>query len=289
MVTMKGKWEEQFNVSIDLRGPKSTGNKRVGNSIARKMVIIGPDYDCVRNAFDTMLDRAAKVQLPDVHEISPPEMWLKDRETKKETRSEEHDPDTNMPRPDNEARLTPDSPDGGVSPPAENSASEDADADWGKPADSPTPRRPKDIFAGRVVKLVTGGWKRFGNTKLLRTEELSRIGKLEEAPPVEQVASALRESGCRVDYIWDCGLADDGKPPMPAHLGFHEDNVVLGFARADRIEQHLAAVHKKFRDTDSKTPIHIFFLSRMGMVRSVAVAFIMLLAFKDLSGKQQGM
>ena len=117
------------------------------------------------------------------------------------------------------------------------------------------------------------------------------MGKLEEAPPVEQVASALRESGCRVDYIWDCGLADDGKPalPTPPHLGFHEKNVELVFAMMDRIEQHLAAVHKLFCDTDPQSPIHIFFLSTMGMVRSVATAFIIQLAFKDLSGKQQGM
>ena len=288
-ITLKGKWEKDFDVDIDLRGRKSRGGQWVGSSIARDLVIIGPDCDCVQNAFDTMLDRAAQLQLQDVHEIRPPEMWLKDRETKEETRREDHDPDMNMPRPDNEARLNPDPPDGGVSPPAENRASEDADPDWGDPSDAPAPRRPKDIFAGRVVKLVTGGWKRFGNAKLLKTEELSRIGKLEEAPPVEQVASALRESGCRVDYIWDCGLEDDGKPAMPAHLGFHEENVELGFAKADRIEQHLAAVHKLFRDTDSKSPIHIFFLSRMGMVRSVAAAFIMQLAFKDLSGKQQGM
>ena len=97
----------------------------------------------------------------------------------------------------------------------------------------------------------------------------------------------MQESGCRVDL--DCGVADDGKAALPAHLGFHQDNVELGFGKAGRIEPHLAAVHKLFRDTDPKSPIHIFFLSRMGMVRSVAAAFIMQLAFKDLSGKQQGM
>ena len=171
-VTLKGKWEKDFNVDIDLRGRKSRGGQWVGSSIARDLVIIGPDYDCVRNAFDTMLDRAAQRQLQDVQEIRPPEMWLKDRKTKEETRSEDHDPEMNMPRPDNEARLNPDQPDGGVdppdggvSPPAGNRASEDADPDWDDPSDAPTPR-PKDIFAGRVVKLVTGGWKRFGNAKL---------------------------------------------------------------------------------------------------------------------------
>ena len=285
-ITLKGKWEKDFNVDIDLRGRKSRGGQSVGSSIARDLVIIGPDYDCVRDAFDAMLDRAAKLKLQDVHEIQPPEMWLKDRKTKKETRSEDHDPDMNMPRPDNEARLNPDPPDGGVSPPEDadedmgGSSPEDADEDMGGSSDAPAPRRPKDIFAGRVVKLVTGGWKRFSHGRVFKTNDLKRIAKLEEAPPVEQIASALQAGGWCVDYIWDCGLAEDG-PVLPLHLGFFEAFVELQFAKWDRIEQHLAAVHKLFRDTNSTSPIHIFFLSRLGMVRSVAAASIMQLALKE--------
>ena len=274
-IALKSKWEKDFNVTIDLRGRKSRGGQSVGSSIARDLAIIGPDYDCVRDAFDFMLDRAVNLQLPDVHEIRPPEMWLQDRKSKKETRSEGDDPDKNMPRPDNDAKLNPDPAEGGA-------------PDWGI---DPVPP-PKDIFAGRVVKLSMGGWKRFGLAKSFQTEELRRMGKLEEAPKVEQVVSALRESGCRVDYVWDCGLEDSGhhaeNMARPAHLGFHAENTTRVFINADEIRQHLAAVRKLFQDTDPESPIHIFFLSRMGMVRSVATAFIVQLAFKDLFWEQQG-
>ena len=41
--TLKGTWEKKFDVDIDLRGRRSRGNKWLGNSIARDLVIIGPD------------------------------------------------------------------------------------------------------------------------------------------------------------------------------------------------------------------------------------------------------
>ena len=115
------------------------------------------------------------------------------------------------------------------------------------------------------------------------------MGKLEEAPKVEDVVPALHESSCQVNYVWDCGMDDESSHPgMPAHLGFHPDNIGKVFIHSAEIRQHVAAVHQLFQDTDPESPIHIFFLSRMGMVRSVATAFIVQLAFKDLCWEQQG-
>ena len=139
---------------------------------------------------------------------------------------------------------------------------------------------PKNIFVGRKVKLLTGGWKTLGKA-IKNSEKLTQIGNLKKAPAVEQVASAVRYA----DIVWDCGLEDDGE--TPTHLGYAEQNVAITFAKWDEIKQHLATVHQMFRDTDSDVPIHILFLSGSGMVRSVATACIVKLVFQDLSGKAQ--
>ena len=55
---LKGTWEEEFKVDIELRGRKSRGNQWVGDSWARDLVIIGPERACVQKVFDHILDRA---------------------------------------------------------------------------------------------------------------------------------------------------------------------------------------------------------------------------------------
>jgi hypothetical protein len=142
-----------------------------------------------------------------------------------------------------------------------------------------------DALRGRVVKLFTGGWKYLGNA-IKDSHELIDIGKSDDAPQVDQVDSALRRADIRADHVWDCGLGDDG-----AHLsllGFAAENVARTFAWERRIQEQLAIVLQLFVNTDSDSPLRIFFLSRRGCIRSVATAFIVQLAFKDPFGKQQG-
>jgi hypothetical protein len=268
--TLKTGWGVRFHVDINLRGRKSTGNRWVGSSIARELAIIGPDYDSVKAAFDCMLVRAEQLGLPDVSEIAPPDMWRQDRETKQETRSKEDDPSKSLSRPDNEATLNPEQ------------FSPDWDPDDALPLAPPAPEK---VFGGRVVKLLTGEWKYLGDA-IKDSHELIDISKSDDAPQVDQVASALRRADVRVDHVWDCSLGDDGA--HLSHLGFAAENVARTFAWERRIQEQLAIVLQLFVNTDSDSPHCIFFLSMRGSIRSVATAFIVQLDFKDPFGKQQG-
>jgi hypothetical protein len=109
---------------------------------------------------------------------------------------------------------------------------------------------------------------------------------LAPVPQVDPVASALRRADIRVDHVWDCGLGDGGA--HLSRLGFAAENVACTFACERHIQEQLAMVLQLFVNTDSDSPLRIFFLSRRGCIRSVATAFIVQLALKDPFGKQQG-
>ena len=268
--TLKTSWDDRFQVAINLRGRQSTGHRWVGSSIARELAIIGPNYDSVKAAFDCMMERAEQLGLPDVSEIAPPDMWRQDRETKQETRTKEDDPSQNLPRPDNEARLR------------QEQFSPDWDPDDALPLVSSSLEK---VFGGRVVKLLTGGWKYLGSA-IKDSPELIDISQSDDAPQVDQFARALHCAGIHVDHIWNCGLGDDEE--HPSHLGFAAENVERIFACEHHIQEQLAIVLRLLTNTDSDSPLRIFFLSRKGLRRSLATAFIVQLAFKDPFGKQQG-